>query len=119
MAAPTHKPITWDWLKMALPIVIVVVGVVASFVTIQVNATYFERRLCILEDKAEKTQDTYATIQTQLVAAMPDMREIMGPFQPPVRGILVNRVVAGLYGNLRRLGARIVPWELIGPEIEG
>ena len=74
MATPAQRPITWDWLKTALPILLVLVTVVATIVTMQTQSEYFERRLCILEEKADRTQETYAAIQTQLAEIQRDLQ---------------------------------------------
>jgi uncharacterized coiled-coil protein SlyX len=70
----TEKPITWDWVRTALPIIVVLVGLVAAFAAIQSQAVYHETRICALESKAERTQEAFAEIQRQLAEIQRDLQ---------------------------------------------
>jgi len=57
-------------------------------------------------------------MQAEVLGLAPRMRHLAGAFQPPVEGVLVNRVVAGHYGNLHRLGVRLRIMDLLAPHLE-
>ncbi len=54
------------------------------------------------------------TVHRQLLELAPEFRRHRASFQPPVAVVYVNRVLAGLAGNLRNLGARVA----LVPELE-
>jgi predicted unusual protein kinase regulating ubiquinone biosynthesis (AarF/ABC1/UbiB family) len=60
-----------------------------------------------------------STIHDDVVKQIPGVMKRMASFQPAKELIFLDRMVAGHYGNLRKLGARVPSLRLLRPLIDG
>jgi predicted unusual protein kinase regulating ubiquinone biosynthesis (AarF/ABC1/UbiB family) len=58
-----------------------------------------------------------ATIHEDVMKLVPGAIKRMTSFQPPVELVFINRMIAGHYGNMRKLNARGRFWPLVEPYI--
>lgn len=69
-----EKPVTYDALKWLWPFILAIITIASSWGISQAQATYHETRICALESKQEKTQETYSEILTQLAEIQRDLQ---------------------------------------------
>lgn len=69
-----EKPITWDWLKTIVPLLVVLLGVAVSLASMQTQVDYHEVRLCAMEARQEKIDATYVEILRQLAEIQRDIQ---------------------------------------------
>ncbi len=58
-----------------------------------------------------------STIHDEVIKLVPGAMRRMASFQPPVELVFIDRMIAGHYGNLRKLRARGRHWPLVEPLI--
>lgn len=86
-----------------------------------VEAAYYkEWRDVLLEPFARPEPFDYAksTVHEAVVARAPTILKRIASFQPPVEVVFIDRVLAGHYGNLRKIRARGRFLELVMPYLE-
>jgi septal ring factor EnvC (AmiA/AmiB activator) len=78
-------PITWGWLKVAVPLLAVLIGIAIQFSSMQTQVNYQETRLCAQETEMKQLRESlvshqlqqkeeYAAISTQLVQIQLDLQ---------------------------------------------
>lgn len=86
-----------------------------------VEAAYYkEWRDVLLQPFVQPTPFDYATstVHEDVVKRAPSILKRIASFQPPVEVVFIDRVLAGHYGNLRKIRARGRFLELVMPYLE-
>ena len=69
-------PITWEWVKFALPLLIVLATVITFGTQIQAQVNYLDARLCIVEEDRRTDVAMTRSIEVRLAEIQKDIAYI-------------------------------------------
>lgn len=71
-----HTPITWEWLKFAIPLLVVLATIITFASGLQSQVNYLDARLCIVEEERRNTTMWTQSIEVRLAEIQRDIAYI-------------------------------------------
>ena len=71
-----HTPITWEWLKLAVPLLVLLATIIIFAVNLQSQVTYLDARMCIVEQDRRSDAILTRAIELRLAEIQRDIAYI-------------------------------------------